>query len=111
MDFPADYRATELAGKQAIFNTEVKAVEEPTLPELDEEFCASFGVTEGGIAEAARGRRREHAESRTASLVPRASLWSAWNTPRCRRTPVPNRFLRACPTASYRSLRNSVPSS
>jgi trigger factor len=49
VNFPADYRATELAGKQAIFSTTVKAVEEPKLPELDEEFCAAFGVAEGGI--------------------------------------------------------------
>jgi len=49
VNFPADYRATELAGKQAIFSTTIKKVEEPTLPELDDEFCASFGVAEGGI--------------------------------------------------------------
>jgi trigger factor len=49
VNFPADYRATELAGKTAIFSTQIKTVDEPTLPELDEEFCASFGVTEGGI--------------------------------------------------------------
>jgi trigger factor len=47
--FPADYRATELAGKSAIFATEVKTVEEPVLPEVDEEFCKAFGVTEGGL--------------------------------------------------------------
>jgi trigger factor len=47
--FPADYRATELAGKTATFGTDVKTVEEPAIPELDEEFCKSFGVTEGGI--------------------------------------------------------------
>jgi trigger factor len=49
VNFPADYRATELAGKAAIFSTQIKTVEEPTLPELDEEFCKSFGVSEGGI--------------------------------------------------------------
>jgi trigger factor len=49
VNFPADYRATELAGKQAIFSTAIKKVEEPKLPELDEEFCAAFGVPEGGI--------------------------------------------------------------
>src|SRR3984957_9061032 len=48
-NFPADYRATELAGKTAVFSTQIKTVDEPTLPELDEEFCTSFGVTEGGI--------------------------------------------------------------
>ena len=49
VDFPADYRATELAGKHAIFKVTVKSVEEPSLPELDEEFCKAFGVTEGGM--------------------------------------------------------------
>jgi trigger factor len=49
VNFPGDYRAAELAGKQALFRVAVKSVEEPTLPELDEEFCKSFGVTEGGI--------------------------------------------------------------
>src|SRR3984957_14197466 len=49
VNFPSDYRAAELAGKQAIFATEVKTVEEPVLPEMDEEFCKAFGVTEGGL--------------------------------------------------------------
>jgi trigger factor len=49
VNFPADYRATELAGKTAIFATEVKTVEEAVLPELNEEFCKAFGVTEGGL--------------------------------------------------------------
>jgi trigger factor len=49
VNFPADYRATELAGKQAVFATTIKTVEEPKLPELDEEFCKAFGVTEGGL--------------------------------------------------------------
>ena len=49
VDFPADYRAAELAGRRAVFKVDVKSVEEPSLPELDEEFCASFGVTEGGV--------------------------------------------------------------
>jgi trigger factor len=49
VNFPADYRATELAGKTAVFATEIKLVEEPVLPELDEEFCKAFGVTEGGL--------------------------------------------------------------
>jgi trigger factor len=49
VDFPADYRATELAGKRAQFKVEVKTVEEASLPELDEEFCKAFGVTEGGV--------------------------------------------------------------
>ena len=50
LDFPADYRATELAGKHAVFKVTVASVEEASLPALDEEFCKAFGVTEGGIA-------------------------------------------------------------
>jgi trigger factor len=49
VDFPADYRATELAGKRASFKVDVRSVEEASLPELDEEFCQAFGVTEGGV--------------------------------------------------------------
>jgi len=49
VDFPLDYRATELAGKRAGFKVDVKSVEEPSLPDVDEEFCKAFGVTEGGI--------------------------------------------------------------
>ena len=63
VNFPADYRATELAGKAAIFATEIKTVEEPVLPEVDEEFCKAFGVTEGGVAklreDVAANMRRE----------------------------------------------------
>ncbi len=50
VDFPADYRARELAGRQASFAVTVKNVEEPAYPEVDEEFCKLFGVAEGGIA-------------------------------------------------------------
>ena len=54
VDFPSDYRATELAGKHAMFKVAVKSVEEPSLPALDEEFFTSFGVTEGGLAQLRR---------------------------------------------------------
>jgi trigger factor len=63
VNFPAEYRATELAGKKAVFATHVKTVEEPKLPDLDEEFCKAFGVTEGGLAklrdDVAANMRRE----------------------------------------------------
>jgi trigger factor len=49
VDFPADYRATELAGKRASFKVDVKTVEEPSLPAVDDEFCKIFGVAEGGV--------------------------------------------------------------
>jgi trigger factor len=50
VNFPADYRAADLAGKTAVFATEVKSVEAPALPELNEDFCKAFGVAEGGLA-------------------------------------------------------------
>jgi trigger factor len=63
VDFPSDYRATELAGKHAMFKVDVKSVEEPALPALDDEFFAAFGVTEGGLAklreDVAANMRRE----------------------------------------------------
>lgn len=47
--FPEDYRAEQLAGKTATFSVTVKSVTEPKLPELDEDFFASFGVEQGGL--------------------------------------------------------------
>ena len=50
VNFPADYRATELAGKLAVFTATVKSLEEPKLPELEQAFFEAFGVAEGGLA-------------------------------------------------------------
>lgn len=47
--FPADYNAENLAGKTVTFHVDVSAVDEPTLPALDDEFFEAFGVTEGGL--------------------------------------------------------------
>jgi trigger factor len=67
VSFPADYRATELAGKTAQFKLHIKTVEEASIPDLDEEFCKAFGVTEGGIAalreEVTANMRRELEQS------------------------------------------------
>lgn len=42
--FPEDYGNSELAGKEATFDVSVKKVETGTLPEMNEEFIAAFGV-------------------------------------------------------------------
>ncbi len=47
--FPADYPSSEVAGKVARFNVRVASVAEAVLPELNDEFAAAFGVTDGGI--------------------------------------------------------------
>lgn len=47
--FPEDYHAEQLRGKKADFEVSVQTVEELVLPEVDDAFCAAFGVKEGGI--------------------------------------------------------------
>lgn len=41
--FPKDYRAKEMAGKKVHFTVKVSRVEEPTIPELNEEFIEKIG--------------------------------------------------------------------
>jgi trigger factor len=47
--FPENYGAQSLAGKSAKFEVTIKSVEERKLPELDEEFCKTYGIETGGI--------------------------------------------------------------
>lgn len=42
--FPEDYQNEELAGKPAKFEIKVNEVEEPVLPELNQEFFEKFGI-------------------------------------------------------------------
>lgn len=61
--FPAEYPKEELAGKPVKFEVTVKTVNEPVLPELNDELFASMGVKEGGLeafkAEIRRNMERE----------------------------------------------------
>ncbi|MFC0444428.1 trigger factor [Pseudidiomarina halophila] len=61
--FPEDYHAENLKGKKAEFDIVAKKVEEQVLPELNDEFVATFGVTEGGVdalkAEVRKNMERE----------------------------------------------------
>lgn len=61
LTFPEDYPYSEVAGKPVHFEVTIKQVEEPHEPELDDEFAAKFGVTEGGI-EAFRKEVRDNME-------------------------------------------------
>lgn len=49
LTFPENYNAAHLAGKTVQFSLNLHSVEERQLPELNEEFCKSYGVEEGGI--------------------------------------------------------------
>ncbi len=50
LDFPADFRIDGLAGKSALATFKIVRVQEAKLPDLDEAFLATFGVSEGGLA-------------------------------------------------------------
>ena len=47
--FPKNYGVESLAGKKATFDITVHEVDELALPDIDDEFMAAFGVTEGGV--------------------------------------------------------------
>ncbi len=49
VSFPQDYHGKEVAGKQVDFQIEVLDVCEPVLPEVNEEFAKSFGITDGSV--------------------------------------------------------------
>ncbi|MEO7014007.1 MAG: trigger factor [Dokdonella sp.] len=50
LDFPADFRIDGLAGKSALANFKIVRVQEAKMPELDEAFLSTFGVSEGGLS-------------------------------------------------------------
>lgn len=54
--FPADYRNEELKGKKARFAVELKDVQEPKLPELDEAFFRAQGLEAGQGLDALRAK-------------------------------------------------------
>lgn len=64
--FPADYRNTKLAGKQVQFAVTVKQVNEPVLPDVNNDFALALGVADGKIetmrAEVRTNLERELAE-------------------------------------------------
>lgn len=51
LTFPADYRATDVAGKTAQFKVTIKLVEGPVLPKVDEDFAKALGVESGDVDE------------------------------------------------------------
>ena len=70
--FPENYQNAELAGKQAEFTVKINAVEEPTMPELDEQFFTLFGMNEGGLegfrTEVRKNMERELKQALTGKL-------------------------------------------
>ncbi len=65
LTFPGDHLQRELAGQRAHFKVRVREVGESHLPEVDEEFCRSFGVQspDEWFEEVRESMRRELAEA------------------------------------------------
>lgn len=65
--FPDDYQAKDVAAKTARFKVQVHRVQAQALPELDAEFCKSFGVESGSLeqlrTEVSDNMRREMADT------------------------------------------------
>jgi trigger factor len=64
--FPANHPNKKLAGQAAELHLSIKAVEEQSLPQVDEEFFRAYGVEQGGLeqmrAEVRRSMEQELAE-------------------------------------------------
>jgi trigger factor len=49
VEFPADYASKQVAGKSAAFSVAVVQVEEPSLPDVDQEFARKLGIADGDV--------------------------------------------------------------
>jgi len=49
IEFPADFRNTDLAGKKAQVGIKIVKVQAPNLPAVDDDFVKAFGVVDGDI--------------------------------------------------------------
>ncbi len=70
VNFPEDYQAKHLAGKEALFKCRVHEVQVAEKPQIDDELATKAGVKEGGMAkmrEEIAERLKTEAEDRTAS--------------------------------------------
>jgi trigger factor len=66
--FPATHPNRKLAGQSAELHLSIKAVEERSLPAVDEEFFRAYGVEKGGLAEM-RAEVRKSMEQELAEVI------------------------------------------
>lgn len=70
--FPEDYFGKDVAGKEARFDCKVKAVKASALPEIDEEFIKSLGISAGtseALEEEVRANMQREMDGRVKGLV------------------------------------------
>lgn len=53
--FPEDYHGKEIAGKTAIFEVNLKEIEEPELPMIDADFAKQLGIQDGDLKKLREG--------------------------------------------------------
>jgi len=70
LEFPANYRNAALAGKKTRFAVTVKQVNEPVLPEVNEDFAKMLGVADGKV-DTLRTEVRSNLEHEAADRVRR----------------------------------------
>ena len=83
LNFPEDYHGKEVAGKTAEFKITMKKVEWPHLPELNDEFALSLGMTEGGmekVRQEVRQNLERETERRKQSILKNQALDALSNT-------------------------------
>ena len=68
VNFPENYHAPHLAGKAATFDITVHRVEQPEMPELNDEFATKMGVQEGGL-QAFRDQVKENMQRELDSAI------------------------------------------
>jgi trigger factor len=72
LQFPAEYHSKDLAGKDVEFKVTAQKVESPELPEINDAFAESFGVTEGGLQafrDQVKGNMEREAEQKVRTQV------------------------------------------
>jgi trigger factor len=66
--FPANHPNRKLAGQSAELHLSIKAVEEQSLPQVDQEFFRAYGVEQGGLVEM-RAEVRKSMEQELAEVI------------------------------------------
>jgi len=72
VEFPENYREPALAGNKARVDLQVVSVSEGSLPEVDEDFLSSFGITDGtleNLQQEIRGNLERELAQATNSLM------------------------------------------
>lgn len=75
--FPKDYGATELAGRDAIFETEIKDLHEDAEATLDDEFAKSLGLADMTALKKAVGEQIEKEMATQARMLVKKELLDA----------------------------------